>query len=141
MKAIEWSYISYLAVAVPLTIYVAKSLYHNGRVFLVECFKGNEELADSVNKLLLVGFYLVNLGFVSLYLQSYGEVVGLRGILELLSKKIGFVMLILGGMHFFNLYLFTRIGKKPDPDHGHYVTQSQRGDSYQGRSWPEKLAK
>ena len=96
MKAIEWTYISYLVVAVPLTIYVAKNLYHNGRVFLVECFKGNEELADSVNKLLLVGFYLVNLGFVSLYLQSDIHVEGLRGVLELLSKKIGFVALMLG---------------------------------------------
>lgn len=71
MKAIEWSYISYLAVAVPLTMYVAKNLYENGRVFLVECFKGNEELADSVNKLLLVGFYLVNLGFVSLMCVNF----------------------------------------------------------------------
>jgi len=134
MKAIEWSYISYLAVAVPLTVYVAKSLYHNGRVFLVECFKGNEELADSVNKLLLVGFYLVNLGFVSLYLQSYGEVVGLRGVLELLSKKIGFVMLILGAMHFFNLYLFTRIGRKP--------TQiTPNGNQPLGKAWGNTVAK
>ncbi|MGJ8656790.1 MAG: hypothetical protein ACSHX6_10100 [Akkermansiaceae bacterium] len=114
MKAIEWSYISYLAVAVPLTMYVARSLYQNGRVFLVECFKGNEELADSVNKLLLVGFYLINLGFVSLYLQTDADVAGLRGVLELLSKKVGFVMLMLGAMHFFNLYLFTRIGRKPE---------------------------
>ena len=113
MKAIEWSYISYLAVAVPLTMYVAKNLYENGRVFLVECFKGNEELADSVNKLLLVGFYLVNLGFVSLYLRTDANVVGLRGVLELLSQKIGIIMLVLGGMHFFNLYLFTKISRKP----------------------------
>lgn len=131
MKAIEWSYISYLAVAVPLTIYVAKSLYQNGRVFLVECFKGNEELADSVNKLLLVGFYLVNLGFVSLYLRSDVDIVGLRGVLELLSKKVGIVMLMLGGMHFFNLFLFTRIGRKPEE-------KMSATSDYQGRNWPVK---
>ena len=134
MNAIEWSYISYLAVAVPLTIYVAKSLYQNGRVFLVECFKGNEELADSVNRLLLVGFYLVNLGFVSLYLRSSVEIEGLRGVLELLSQKIGVVMLILGGMHFFNLYLFTKIGRKPT------TRNTNSKPEYQSRNWPAKPA-
>lgn len=115
MNTIEWSYISYLAIAIPLTIFVARSLYKNGRIFLVECFKGNEELADSVNRLLLVGFYLVNLGFVSLYLRSDKKVEGMRGALEFLSEKVGIVMLVLGVMHFFNLYLFTRINKKPSP--------------------------
>lgn len=115
MNTIEWSYISYLAIAIPLTIYVARSLYKNGRVFLVECFKGNEALADSVNRLLLVGFYLVNLGFVSLYLRSDARVETMRGALEFLSEKIGIVMLVLGSMHFFNLFLFTRINKKPNP--------------------------
>jgi len=134
MKAIEWSYISYLAVAVPLTMYVARSLYQNGRIFLVECFKGNEELADSVNKLLLVGFYLVNLGFVSLYLRTDVDVVGLRGVLELLSKKIGIVMLMLGGMHFFNLFLFTKIGRKPEP------RRVSNDEPYAGRNWPTKTA-
>ncbi len=143
MKAIEWTYISYLIVAVPLTIYVAKSLYQNGRVFLVECFKGNEELADSVNKLLLVGFYLVNLGFVSLYLQSNAEVESLREVLELLSKKIGFVALVLGGMHFFNLYLFMKLGKKSHPER----PQPKLGDKPEppqedpiNRTWATKVA-
>lgn len=136
MKAIEWSYISYLAVAVPLTMYVARSLYQNGRVFLVECFKGNEELADSVNKLLLVGFYLVNLGFVSLYLRTDVDVVGLRGVLELLSQKIGVVMLILGGMHFFNLFLFTKIGRKPTPQ-----LTPDSSQPYEGRTWTPSTAK
>jgi len=140
MNAIEWSYISYLAVAVPLTIYVAKSLYQNGRVFLVECFKGNEELADSVNRLLLVGFYLVNLGFVSLYLRSDADIVGLRGVLELLSQKIGIVMLVLGGMHFFNLYLFTKIGKKPNPERT-LSTERKSGNDFEARAWATKMAK
>lgn len=144
MKVIEWTYISYLIVAVPLTIYVAKNLYQNGRVFLVECFKGNEELADSVNKLLLVGFYLVNLGFVSLCLQSNTEVDDLRGALELLSKKIGFVMLVLGGMHFFNLYLLTRLSKKkvthnPHPSLGGFPQPLEQEDPI-NRTWATKMS-
>jgi hypothetical protein len=103
------TYALYLALAVSMTVWVARTLHKNGRVFLVECFHGNTELADSVNHLLVVGFYLVNIGFVSLYLKTTEEILDARGVFEVLSSKMGIVLLALGGMHFFNLYLFTRM--------------------------------
>lgn len=106
------TYATYLVFALPLTIWVARTLFKNGRVFLVECFHGNEHLADSVNRLLVVGFYLINLGFVSLYLRIAGDVNDTRGIFETVSSKIGIVMLALGGMHFFNLLVFTRMRRR-----------------------------
>ena len=59
-----WTYLVYLTVSVALTMWVARTLHRNGRIFLVDAFHGNEGLADSVNHLLVVGFYLVNIGFV-----------------------------------------------------------------------------
>ena len=102
----------YLALAVAMTIWVAKTLHKSGRVFLVECVHGNAELADSVNHLLVVGFYLINIGFVSLYLKTTETVTGAQGIFETLSGKMGVVLLMLGGMHFFNLLLFTKLRKR-----------------------------
>ncbi len=102
----------YLALAITLTIWVARTLHKNGRIFLVECFHGNEELADSVNHLLVVGFYLINIGFVSLYLKTTEDVLGARGVFEALSGKMGVVLLVLGGMHFFNLVVFTKMRKR-----------------------------
>lgn len=112
MNATIINYALYLALAIPLTIWVARTLHKNGRVFLVECFHGNHELADSVNHLLVVGFYLVNIGFVSLYLKTRETVAGAQGVFEILSGKMGIVLLVLGLMHFFNLYLFTRMRKR-----------------------------
>lgn len=106
------TYALYLTLAVSMTVWVARTLHQNGRVFLVECFHGDTDLADSVNHLLVVGFYLVNIGFVSLYLKTTEDVLGARGVFELLSSKMGIVLLALGGMHFFNLYLFTRMRKR-----------------------------
>lgn len=106
------TYIGYLIVAIPLTIWVARTLHKNGRVFLVKSMDGDEPLADSINHLLVVGFYLVNLGFVSLYLKLDHEVREITGVFESLSAKLGVVMLILGGMHFFNIWLFNRLGKR-----------------------------
>ena len=106
------TYAVYLLLSVGFTIWVARTLHKNGRVFLVDVFGGNEQLADSVNHLLVVGFYLINLGYVSLALKLGYEVVQLGQAVEALSRKVGAVLLVLGGMHFFNLYVFSRIRRR-----------------------------
>jgi hypothetical protein len=103
------TYLAYLTISVALTIWVARTLYKRGAIFLVDAFHGNSELADSVNHLLVVGFYLINIGFVSLALKTAATINTSRAAIELLSDKMGMVLLILGGMHFFNLYVFSRI--------------------------------
>lgn len=103
------SYLVYLAISVNLTIWVARTLHKRGAIFLVDAFQGNAELATSVNHLLVVGFYLINIGFVSLALKSEAVVTTTRGAIEMLSDKLGWVLLILGVMHFFNLLIFSRI--------------------------------
>jgi hypothetical protein len=103
------SYIVYLAVSLGVTVWVARSLEKNGSVFLVDAFHGDRELAGSVNHLLVVGFYLINAGYVTLALSSNADITGVRGAIELFSDKIGVVLLVLGMMHFFNLYLFHRL--------------------------------
>jgi len=106
------TYLTYLAVAVPLTVWVATTLSRNGRVFLVDVFAGNDALADAVNRLLVVGFYLVNLGFVTLYLRVDREVADLQEMFEVLSVKLGIVMLTLGVLHFANVYVFNAIRRR-----------------------------
>ena len=102
-------YIAYTVLTVLITVWVAQTLYKNGRHFLVDVFHGNEALADSVNRLLVVGFYLINLGYVSLMLKSDSPVTNAQQSIETLAGKLGLVMLVLGGMHFFNLFLFNKI--------------------------------
>jgi len=103
------SYLVYLLISVALTIWVARTLHKRGAIFLVDAFHGNAELAASVNHLLVVGFYLINIGFVALALKSTAVIGGSRAAIEMLSDKLGFVLLTLGGMHFFNLFVFSRI--------------------------------
>ena len=109
MNTIVVSYVAYLFVSVELTVWVAQTLHKNGRIFLVDVFHGNEALADSVNHLLVVGFYLINFGYVTLALRIGYDVESARASIEALSWKIGLVLLVLGAMHFFNLIVFSRI--------------------------------
>ena len=106
------TYITYLILSITITAWVAQTLFRNGRIFLVDCFRGNQDLADSVNHLLLVGFYLVNVGFVTLFLKLGAEVVGMRDLLEALSAKLGVVLLVLGMMHFMNIYIFAKLRRR-----------------------------
>ena len=112
MTPIVWTYLSYLAISLFLTVWVAHTLHRNGRIFLVDSFGGNEPLADSVNHLLVVGFYLINIGYVALALKERSAPVDLRGVLELLSSKVGVVLLVLGGMHFFNIFIFSKMRRR-----------------------------
>jgi hypothetical protein len=106
------TYLLYLAISIVLTIWVARTLFRNGRVFLVDVFHGNEKLADSVNHLLVVGFYLINLGYISLMLRLGYDIKDARYSIEALSVKLGAVLLVLGGMHFLNLLVFSRMRRQ-----------------------------
>lgn len=97
------AYIIYLLLSIAIAIWVGRTLSRNGRVFLVENFEGNDALADSVNHLLLVGFYLINFGFISLALKYGGKPETIEQVIEFLSTKIGLVIMLLGAMHFFNM--------------------------------------
>ncbi|WP_422010109.1 hypothetical protein [Reyranella sp.] len=104
-------YAAYVALSLGITIWVGNTLSKNGLVFLVENFEGREELARSVNHLLLVGFYLINVGFITLMLRYGGRPDGLVEAVEYLSTKIGLVVVLLGIMHFTNMYVLMRFRK------------------------------
>ncbi len=112
MNYIIITYSFYLTITIALTIWVARTLFKNGKVFLIDIFHGNKELADSVNNLLLVGFYLVNIGYAVYTLQVTSSITNFQEVIEKLSLKVGLIILILGAMHFFNLYIFFTLRKK-----------------------------
>ncbi len=109
MNYVVLTYLLYVVLSIGLTVWVARTLYNNGRIFLVDIFQGDELLASSVNKLLLVGFYLLNFGYALYALKVYGSITSLRMSIEELSMKIGMIVFVLGIFHFFNLFLLFKL--------------------------------
>jgi hypothetical protein len=103
-------YVAYAVVSIVLTIWLARTLFKNGAVFLEEVFD-HPRMADAVNRLLVVGFYLLNLGYACLLLKSEASPTPIAAI-ETLATKVGMLLLSLGAVHFFNLYLFHRIRRR-----------------------------
>ena len=113
LSTVVIAYMIYLPVAVLLTYFVAKTLFKNAKVFMLDIFRGREEIASATNKLFQLGFYLLNLGFALLILRitNYGGVFSMQEVFEVLSRKIGGFSIYLGIMLFLNLFMFFR-GKR-----------------------------
>jgi hypothetical protein len=106
------TYLIYILISLAMTIWVGRVLFKNGRIFVIEAFGGDETMGDSVNHLLITGFYLVNLGFVALFL-SYGQSpTNSVQVIEFISTKTGVVLIVLAIMHYFNIINFARLRQK-----------------------------
>ena len=105
-------YLVYVAASLALTLCLARTLFKNGEVFLEDVFADNPRLAGAVNRLLVVGFYLLNLGYALLTLRADAEVVTATKAMEVLGVKLGSLLLVLGVLHMGNLYLFHRIRRR-----------------------------
>ena len=108
MSPMAATYAVYLAITLTVTVWVGRSLFRAGRVFLVEIFAGDTALADAINRLLLVGYYLVNTAFLTLALKTASRASSLVEAIELLGDKVGLVLLVLGSMHFITVAVLAR---------------------------------
>jgi len=106
------TYVTYLALALPLTFYVASALRRYGKVFLLDVFNGDDVLAHAVNQLLVTGFYLLNIGYVTLFMTAKTHVTDTRRLFEVLSTKIGGVALVIGAIHFANVWAFNAFRRR-----------------------------
>ncbi len=104
-------YAVYAFVSVVLTVWLARTLFKNGAVFLRDVFTDSPDLAEAVNRLLVVGFYLVNLGYASLMLKAEAAATPV-GAIETLAFKLGLLLMSLAGMHFANMLVFHKIRRR-----------------------------
>ncbi|MDP4663360.1 MAG: hypothetical protein NWS74_06830 [Salibacteraceae bacterium] len=132
-KMIVIAYLIYLPIALFLTYYVARTLFKNGKVFMLDIFKGREEIASATNRLFEMGFYLLNLGFALMILKinfNNDYLFDKQMLIEALSTKVGGFSIYLGVMLFLNLYLFFRGKRKSKenlvkPDYQSYIHPQQ----------------
>jgi hypothetical protein len=104
-------YVAYAVIAVGLTVWLARTLFKNGAVFLEDVFKDAPNMALAVNRLLVIGFYLLNLGYAALIMKTREGGTPVEAI-ETLAYKLGALLVSLGVMHFLNMYVFYRIRRR-----------------------------
>ena len=105
------AYIIYLSLMVFLIVFVGRYFYTNGRVFIIALFNGNVSLADQVNKLLLIAYYLFNIGYAFMKLSDWQKITTIEALLGSVTSNMTTLILILAVTHYFNMlviYLFSR---------------------------------
>ena len=98
----------YVAVAVGLTVWLARTLFRSGTAFLHDVFEGKPELAEAVNRLLVVGFYMLNLGYALYILRATRGLDGFASV-QFLVNRLALLLVSLAGIHFVNVLVFWRI--------------------------------
>ena len=101
-------YVAYSAVAIGLTAFLARTLFRNGGVFLRDVFGEGSAIAEAVNRLLVVGFYMFNLGYAFYTLQSSGGLSAF-GAMQFFVNRVGGLLIVLALMHLTNVFVFWRI--------------------------------
>jgi hypothetical protein len=106
------TYVAYLLMSVALTVFVGSALSRSGRIFLLDLFGGQAAPAQAASRLIVVGFYLLNLGFVTLTMRMSGEIGSARQVIQVLSVKIGEVLLVLGALYLASIGFLTRLRRR-----------------------------
>jgi len=112
MDPLVAAYLSYLVIGVGLTVWVGQALTSGGKAFLVDVFSGESGLADTVGKLLSMGFYLLSLGYLGITLRVGGQIEDARAAFESVAGKLGWALLVLGAVHLANVVALSRIRRR-----------------------------
>ena len=110
-------YAVYAVVAIGLTAWLARTLFRNGTVFLEDVFKDRPGLAGSVNHLLVVGFYMLNLGYAFYILRAADDGLSAFGAIQFLVNRLAILLVTLALIHFVNVIVFWNIRGKREQRH------------------------
>lgn len=107
-----FAYILYFLITYFITVHTGLSFYRNGRIYILNMLEGNEALTGYINRLLLIGYYLLNLGYVAVSVNEWEEIYNAAQMASLLALKVGAIMLLLACIHFVNMAVILYIGRK-----------------------------
>jgi hypothetical protein len=108
------TYFAYFLIILFVVLYVGGRLYRHGEAFVDNCFLGDIKISRAVNKFLLSGYYLMNIGYSIFVLSGWEKVNSLVNMLEVTAYRSGTIILMLGIMHYINIISLIAIGRKRD---------------------------
>jgi hypothetical protein len=113
------AYILYLLITYIITVHVGLRFYRNGRWYILRLLHGDEHLTDSINRILLIGYYLLNLGYAALMISTWKTVNSIEEVLLSVFTMTGKIMLTLAIIHFFNMTVIFLVSNKKHHFHHH----------------------
>lgn len=107
-----FAYIIYLSLTAIIIIKVGKICYNNGTVYVAELIQNHKDLCQKINKILLLGYYLLNLGYCAMTLISWNKIQTWTQLIEILASKTAIIICIIAAIHYINIIILTKYIKK-----------------------------
>lgn len=102
----------FLSTMIFIIVYVGRLFYRNGRVFILALFRGDAVQTDHMNQLLLVAYYLFNIGYAFVELRFWDKIVNVAQLVSSLASNVGLLVFILAVTHYFNMALIYFLSKR-----------------------------
>lgn len=106
------AYCIFLLSTVYIIVVIGKICYRNGNTYVLSLIPGHQELCLRINRILLTGYYLVNIGYTATTLAYWKQIHTVIGFAEALTWRTGYILLLLALLHYANLFILTRYVKK-----------------------------
>ena len=105
-------YVIYLLITTFIIINVGKICYRNGNIYVAQLIPEHEDLCKKTNQVLLIGYYLLNLGYCAMTLISWDKIISYSQLVEVISIKTAIIVCIIAMLHYFNIYIITKYIQK-----------------------------
>ncbi len=105
-------YVIYLLITTFIIINVGKICYRNGNIYVAQLIPEHEDLCKKTNQVLLVGYYLLNLGYCAMTLISWDKIISYSQLIEVISIKSATIICIIAMLHYLNIYILTKYIQK-----------------------------
>lgn len=99
------AYIVYLILTIFIIVYVGKLFYRNGRIFILALLKDDAGMTDYLNNILLIAYYLFNIGYAFVKLRFWTKIVNFEMLIASISSNMGILIFILAFTHYMNMLL------------------------------------
>lgn len=109
------AYIFYLFITYLITVHVGLRFYRNGRVYILRLLRGDVKLTEFINRMLLTGYCLLNLGYAALMLRSWKTIQTWAELLATICSMTGRIMLTLALIHFINMAIILLMSRHHQP--------------------------
>lgn len=105
-------YSIYLIITTLIIIKVGKICYQNGTIYVAELIPDHKDLCHKTNTILLLGYYLLNIGYCAMTLISWENIASFPQLVEMIAFKSATIIGIIALMHYLNLYVLTKYIQK-----------------------------
>ena len=106
------AYLIYLAITTFIIVKVGKICYQNGNIYVAQLIPNHADLCQKTNQILLVGYYLLNIGYCAMTLISWAKITTLHQLIEDIAFKSAIIIAVIAIMNYLNIFILTKYIQK-----------------------------